>query len=284
MSKAKQMRLIGRPERIPRPTSIGARGQANQVVAVADGRLEALVELEALSRLDESRDQPGAAVDDVEALRKRREFGAREPRGPRGRDKIVALKRGSRFDAALRDARKASIKSVVSGRGRFVDRGEPLRQCADCRRRNYRIVGKGREAREKEANSRRAIVNRYAHRAIGADPLTAVGLHRPAEPVAATVVPDSVAAEPPADADCRLQKTLTSSAQGNFACCGRSNGSTPPGPSHGRPRSMRAEAFASSGLDRRADAWPQRLGEEGGRGFQADFLAHVRHDSYSNRE
>jgi hypothetical protein len=124
MSKAKQMRLIGRPERIPRPTSIGARGQANQVVAMADGRLDALVEPEALSRLDESRDQPGAAVDDVEALRKRREFGAREPRGPPGRGKIVALKRGSRFDAALRDARKASIKSVISGRSHFVDRGE----------------------------------------------------------------------------------------------------------------------------------------------------------------
>jgi hypothetical protein len=105
MSKAKQMRLIGRPERIPRPTSIGARGQANQVVAMADGRLDALVEPEALSRLDESRDQPGVAVDDVEALPKRREFGARESRGPPGR---VALKRGSHFDAALRDARKAS--------------------------------------------------------------------------------------------------------------------------------------------------------------------------------
>ena len=104
MRETKQMRLIGHAERIPGPTFIGARGQANQVLAVADGRLDEIVALEALSRFDESGDQSGAAVDDVEPLRKRREFGAGEPRGPPARDKIVALKRGSRFDAGLRDA------------------------------------------------------------------------------------------------------------------------------------------------------------------------------------
>src|ERR1700722_851960 len=141
MREAKQMRLIGHAERIPRPTFIGARGHANQVLAVADGRLNEIVALGALSRLDESRDQSRAPVDDVEALRKRGEFGAGEPRGAPTRDKIVALKRSSRFDAALRDTRKTGVKSIVAGHDRLVDRGEGLRQRADRRRRDDWIVG-----------------------------------------------------------------------------------------------------------------------------------------------
>src|SRR6185312_1001072 len=129
----KQMRLIGHAERIPGPTFIGTRGQANQVLAVTDGHLNEIVALAALSRLDESRDQSRAPVNDVEALRKRGQFGAGEPRGPPARDKIVALKRGSRFDAALRNTRKTGVKSVL-GHDRLVDRGEGLRQRADRRR------------------------------------------------------------------------------------------------------------------------------------------------------
>ena len=75
----------------------------NEMLAVADGRLDEIIALETLSRLDESGDQARAAVDDVEALRKRGELGAGEPRLPPTRDKIVALKRGSRFNTAPRD-------------------------------------------------------------------------------------------------------------------------------------------------------------------------------------
>ena len=47
---------------------------------------------------------------------------------------------------------------------------------------------------------------------------------------------------------------------------------------------MRAEAFAGAGLDRRADARPQGLSEEGRRGFQPDFLADERDDSCGDGE
>ena len=94
---------------------------------MADGRLNEIVALGALSRLDESSDQSRASVDDVEALRKGRELGAGEPRGPSARGKVVALERGARFDAALRDTLKAGVKSVVAGHDGLVDHGEGLR-------------------------------------------------------------------------------------------------------------------------------------------------------------
>ena len=178
------------------------------MLAVADRRLDEFVALEAPSRFDENGDQAGAAVDDVEPLRMRREIGAGEPRCLSARDKIVAVKHGASFDAALRDARQAGVKSVVAGGGLFLDRGEGLRQRADRRRRNDRIVRKACQAREEKANPSRAVIDTDAHRAIGADPLAAMRLHRPSEPVAAAIVPDGVAAEPPANADRRFKSTL----------------------------------------------------------------------------
>jgi hypothetical protein len=73
------------------------------VLAVADGRLDEIIALETLSRFDESGDQSRAAINDVEALRKRGELGAGEPRLPPTRDKIIALKRGSCLNTAPRD-------------------------------------------------------------------------------------------------------------------------------------------------------------------------------------
>ena len=183
MGEAKQMRLIGHAERIPGPTFIGARGQANQVLAVADRRLDKFVALEAPSRFDENGDQAGAAVDDVEPLRMRREIGAGEPRCLSARDKIVAVKHGARFDAAVRDARQTRVKSVVAGGGLFLDRGEGLRQRADRRRRNDRIVRKACQAREEKANPSRAVIDTDAHRAIGADP---IGRHAAPSPIRAS--------------------------------------------------------------------------------------------------
>src|SRR6185312_566341 len=94
--------------------------------------------------------------------------------------------------------------------------------------------------RQEKANPRRAVVDRDAHRAMRADPLPTVRLHRPAEPIAAAFVPDSVAAEPPADTDGGLKKTFATRGHGSFGCWGGPNGSTPPGPSQGRLRSRPA--------------------------------------------
>src|ERR1700722_3709482 len=104
MREAKQMRLVGHTERIPGPTFIGPRGHANEMLSMADGRLDEIVGLEALSRFDESGDQSGAAVDDVQPLRLRRQFRAGQQRGASALDKILPSKRRSRLNTGLRDA------------------------------------------------------------------------------------------------------------------------------------------------------------------------------------
>jgi hypothetical protein len=76
MREAEEMGLIRRPERVPGPASFGSRCKADQMRSVTARRFDEVLALEALRRLDKRGNEARAAVDNVHALRLRRQFGA----------------------------------------------------------------------------------------------------------------------------------------------------------------------------------------------------------------
>ncbi len=173
---------------------------------MSDRRAQQFLAAVPVGRGEEQRDQPRAAIDDIDPVA----VGGDTRRAPQHR---VAMRRQSLvFEkpaggaAGEGNAAEAGVQPVLAAGGQRLRASERMRQRPAGRISDDRLAGEAVQVGEEETDAGAALVEHAARWPVGGAPRPAMRFHRPAEPGAASFAPQRVAAEAVADPVRRLQK------------------------------------------------------------------------------